>query len=407
MSERKLTAREVDEQMALIGRGAESILVEKELRERLASGRRLRIKAGFDPTAPDLHLGHTVLLNKMRHFQELGHQVIFLIGDFTGRIGDPSGRNTTRPPLDDAAIEANARTYEKQVWKILDPEKTEVRFNAEWFGRMDAGDLIRLASKQTLARMLERDDFSRRYREQEPIALHEFMYPLVQGYDSVALECDVELGGTDQTFNLLMGRELQKGVGQQPQVVLTVPLLEGLDGVEKMSKSKGNYIALEDEPNEMFGKVMSIPDAIMWRYFDLLSRLGNDEIAALKQSVEAGSNPRDVKFQLAREIVSTYHDEAAADRAQQAFIDRFSRGRLPDEMDEVTIDVGREGKPLANVFAEAGLVPSTSECHRMVKQGAVRIDGNRIDDSRQVLTAGQQFVGQVGKRRMARFTLEK
>jgi len=298
---------DVDEQMSLLARGADEILLESELRDRLKEGKPLRIKAGFDPTAPDLHLGHTVLLNKMRQFQQLGHQVIFLIGDFTGRIGDPSGRNVTRPALDDAAILENAQTYKEQVFKILDPELTEVRFNAEWFGPMSASDLIRLASRQTLARMLERDDFSKRYREQQPIALHEFLYPMVQGYDSVALECDVELGGTDQKFNLLMGRELQKGNGQKPQIVITMPLLEGLDGVQKMSKSLNNYVGVDDAPNDMFGKLMSIPDSIMWRYFELLSKKSNVEIEKLRAATLEGMNPRDVKYELGLEIVETYH----------------------------------------------------------------------------------------------------
>ena len=395
----------VDEQLALIERGADEVLLRDELVTRLGAGRPLRIKAGFDPTAPDLHLGHTVLLNKMRQFQELGHEVTFLIGDFTGRIGDPSGRNATRPPLDDAQVKANADTYREQVYKVLDPERTVVRFNSEWFGPMSASDLIRLASRQTLARMLERDDFSRRYRENRPIALHEFMYPLVQGYDSVALEADVELGGTDQKFNLLMGRELQKADGLAPQVVLTLPLLEGLDGVQKMSKSLDNYVGVHDAPGEMFGKLMSIPDAIMWRYFDLLSLKGNEEIARLRRIVDDGGNPRDVKYELALELVERFHDAAAAERAKRAFVERFSRGALPEDLETVTLSVGEEGRPIANVLAEAGLTSGTSDAHRMVKAGAVRIDGERVSDGRSVMRAGAAVVMQVGKRRVARVVL--
>ena len=395
----------VDEQLALIERGAEELLRREELRARLAESRPLRIKAGFDPTAPDLHLGHTVLLNKMRQFQDLGHEVTFLIGDFTGRIGDPSGRNATRPPLDDEQVRANADTYREQVYKVLDPERTVVRFNSEWFGPMPASGLIRLASRQTLARMLERDDFSRRYAENRPIALHEFMYPLVQGYDSVALRADVELGGTDQKFNLLMGRELQKADGLAPQVVLTLPLLEGLDGVQKMSKSLDNYVGVDDEPETMFGKLMSIPDRIMWRYFDLLSLRGNEELAALRAGVEAGGNPRDAKYELGHEIVARFHDASAADRAREAFIERFRRGALPENVDRVPLDVPADGLPIANVLREAALAPSTSEAHRLVKAGAVRIDGERVADGRRVLPAGTDAVLQVGKRRVAQVVL--
>lgn len=396
---------DVDEQMALLARGADEILLESELRDRLKEGRPLRIKAGFDPTAPDLHLGHTVLLNKMRQFQQLGHQVIFLIGDFTGRIGDPSGRNVTRPALDDAAIMENAQTYKEQVYKILDPDLTEVRFNAEWFGPMSASDLIRLASRQTLARMLERDDFSKRYREQQPIALHEFLYPMVQGYDSVALKCDVELGGTDQKFNLLMGRELQKGNGQKPQIVMTMPLLEGLDGVQKMSKSLNNYVGVDDAPNDMFGKLMSIPDSIMWRYFELLSAKSNAEIASLRTATEEGMNPRDVKYELGLEIVETYHGLEASLAAKEAFIQRFRQGQLPEDLVALEIEVGEEGRPLANVLVEASLTSGTSESHRMIKQGAVRIDGEKVEDGRQILKAGLEVVLQVGKRKVAKVSL--
>ena len=395
----------VDEQLELLERGADELLRRDELAARLGEGRPLRIKAGFDPTAPDLHLGHTVLLNKMRQFQDLGHEVTFLIGDFTGRIGDPSGRNATRPPLDDEQVAANADTYRAQVHKVLDPERTVVRFNSEWFGPMGASDLIRLASRQTLARMLERDDFSRRYAEQRPIALHEFMYPLVQGYDSVALRADVELGGTDQKFNLLMGRELQKADGLPPQVVLTMPLLEGLDGVQKMSKSLGNYIGVEDAAEDMFGKVMSIPDAIMWRWFDLLSLKDNASLAALRRGVESGGNPRDAKIELALEIVERFHDRAAAGRARQAFADRFARGALPEDMPLVELTAGEDGRPIANVLVEAGLTDSTSDSHRMVKAGAVRLDGERVSDGRVRLAAGVTVVLQVGKRRVARVVL--
>lgn len=404
-SETTVNSADIEDQIALISRGADEILLVDELRKRLSEGRPLRIKAGFDPTAPDLHLGHTVLLNKMRQFQELGHQVIFLIGDFTGRIGDPSGKNATRPPLDDEAIIENAKTYKEQVYKILDKERTEVRFNAEWFGPMSASDLIRLASRQTLARMLERDDFAKRYREQQPIALHEFLYPMVQGYDSVALKCDVELGGTDQKFNLLMGRELQKGNGQPPQIVLTMPLLEGLDGVQKMSKSLNNYVGVDDAPEEMFGKLMSIPDSIMWRYFDLLSAKGNDEIARLKQSTEEGVNPRDIKYELGLEIVEVYHGAAAAKASKEAFIQRFRQGQLPTDLETVSIEAGSEGRPIANVMVDAGLTTSTSDSHRMIKQGAVKIDGERIEDGRQNLNAGTELVLQVGKRRVARISM--
>lgn len=396
----------IDDQLALVSRGADEVLLLPELRSRLEKGKPLRIKAGFDPTAPDLHLGHTVLLNKMRQFQMLGHQVIFLIGDFTGRIGDPSGRNATRPALDDDAVMANAQTYKEQVYKVLDPDLTEIRFNAEWFGNMSASDLIRLASRQTLARMLERDDFAKRYKDQQPIALHEFLYPMVQGYDSVALECDVELGGTDQKFNLLMGRELQKGNGQAPQIVLTMPLLEGLDGVQKMSKSLNNYVGVNDEPADMFGKLMSIPDTIMWRYFELLSSRSNQDIDKLKASVEQGANPRDIKYELGLELVETYHGAANAKAAKEAFIQRFRQGQLPEDIEAVDIVVGSDGKAIANIMVDAGLTGSTSDSHRMVKQGAVKIDGERVEDAKRILAAGVECVIQVGKRRVARVSLK-
>ncbi len=395
----------LDEQLALLERGVDELLLRDELIERLKLGRPLKIKAGFDPTAPDLHLGHTVLLNKMRQFQELGHEVTFLIGDFTGRIGDPSGRNVTRPPLDDEAIAKNAQTYKDQVFKVLDPDTTKIRFNSEWFGEMDAVGMIRLASKQTLARILERDDFDKRYKGNQPIALHELLYPLVQGYDSVALGCDVELGGTDQKFNLLMGRELQKGQGQPQQIVMTLPLLEGLDGVQKMSKSLNNYIGVHDEPADMFGKVMSIPDDIMWRYFDLVSLKSNQEIDIYKSAVTQGKNPRDVKFELGLEIVERFHGVAAAKAAHEAFIQRFQKNQIPDDLETVPVSVGSEGMALANVLAELSLTASTSEAHRMVKQGAVRIDGEKAEDSRVVMKSGQILILQVGKRRIARAEL--
>lgn len=400
-----MTLSPVDEQLALIRRGADEVLVEEELRERLATGKPLRIKAGFDPTAPDLHLGHTVLLNKMRQFQDLGHQVIFLIGDFTGRIGDPSGRNATRPALDDEQVSQNAETYRNQVYKVLDESRTEIRFNSEWFGPMLASDLIRLASRQTLARMLERDDFAKRYRENQSIALHEFMYPMVQGYDSVALKCDVELGGTDQKFNLLMGRELQKAHGQPPQIVLTMPLLEGLDGVKKMSKSLENYVGVNDEPKDMFGKLMSIPDSIMWRYFELLSLKSNQALAALRQSVDDGANPRDIKYELASEMTERFHGAASAAAAKEAFILQFRQGQLPKDLKTQELSVDKDGRPIANVMVDLALTGTTSESYRMIKQGAVRIDGNKIDDGKHKMHAGETCVIQVGKRRIARVLL--
>ncbi|TDJ45095.1 MAG: tyrosine--tRNA ligase [Gammaproteobacteria bacterium] len=395
------------EQLAEIERGAEEVLVADELRAKLALGRPLRIKAGFDPTAPDLHLGHTVLINKMRQFQDLGHEVIFLIGDFTGMIGDPSGKNTTRPPLSPEEVAANAETYKEQVFKILDPDKTRVVFNSEWMGQMDAADMIRLASSSTVARMLERDDFSKRYGSNQPISIHEFLYPLVQGHDSVALEADVELGGTDQKFNLLMGRQLQQAAGQKPQVVLTMPLLEGLDGINKMSKSLNNYVGITDTPDEMFGKLMSVSDELMWRYFELLSFRPLDEIAGLRDRVNNGDNPRDIKFELAGELVARFHDQAAADRARESFVSRFRKNEIPDEMPELTLDCDATGRlGIAHLLQQAGLVSSTSEAFRMTKQGAVRIDGERVSDKGLELVAGETHVYQVGKRRFARVTLK-
>ncbi|HED13125.1 MAG TPA: tyrosine--tRNA ligase [Gammaproteobacteria bacterium] len=391
--------------MALIKRGAEEVLVESELAERLQSGRPLRVKAGFDPTAPDLHLGHTVLITKLRHFQDLGHEVLFLIGDFTGMIGDPTGKSATRPALSAEEVKANAVTYQQQVFKILDPDRTTVMFNSTWFGSMTAEDMIRLAARHTVARMLERDDFSKRYRNGQPIAIHEFMYPLVQGYDSVAMCSDVELGGTDQKFNLLVGRELQKQYGQLPQVVLTMPLLEGLDGIQKMSKSLGNYIGVTDPADDMFGKLMSISDTLMWRYFELLSFKDIVEIDRLKESIKEGCNPRDIKFLLAGELVSRFHDKRQAGRAHQAFVDRYQKGHLPREIPDVNLTVAAAGMPLANILKLAGLTASTSDAHRMVRQGAVRVDGAKTEDSRQRLQVGRKHLIQVGKRRFARVQL--
>lgn len=397
----------MQEQLEIIRRGATEILVEKELIEKLKLGRPLRIKAGFDPTAPDLHLGHTVLINKMRQFQDIGHEVIFLIGDFTGMIGDPTGKNATRPPLTAVEVEANARTYTEQVFKILDPAETKVMFNSEWMAAMGAADLIKIAAKHTVARMLERDDFHKRYAAEQPIAIHEFLYPLIQGYDSVAMKADVELGGTDQKFNLLVGRQLQSAYGQSPQIVLTMPLLEGLGGVEKMSKSLDNYVGINEPPNEMFGKLMSISDDLMWRYFELLSFRSIEDIKQLKAATESGRNPKDVKIELAREIVGRFHDAAAAAAADEAFNRRFAEGGLPEEINDVTVAVGANGLPLANVLKEAGLTSSTSESHRMVKQGAVRLEGEKAGDSRRLMVAGADLVIQVGKRRLARVLLRE
>ena len=388
-------------------RGTEEVLVLDELEARLKEGRPLRIKAGFDPTAPDLHLGHTVLLNKLKQFQDLGHEVLFLIGDFTGMIGDPTGKSATRPPLTREEVLENARTYEQQIFKILDPEKTLVVFNSSWMGEMNAADLIQLAGKYTVARMLERDDFSKRYASGQPIAIHEFLYPLIQGYDSVALKADVELGGTDQKFNLLVGRELQKQYGQRPQVVMTLPILEGLDGVQKMSKSLGNYIGIAEPAEEMFGKLMSISDTLMWRYFQLLSFRPWSEVKAWQAAAERGEvNPRDIKMKLAWEITARFHGETAAHRAQEAFVARFSRGQLPEDIPEVQVQVPPEGLPIANVLKEAGLVASTSEGLRMIAQRAVRLDQERVEDKGLRLFAPGDHLLQVGKRRIARVILK-
>lgn len=388
-----------------IKRGADEILIEDELIERLKEGKPLKIKAGFDPTAPDLHLGHTVLINKLRTFQQLGHEVIFLIGDFTGLIGDPTGKNVTRKPLSKEDVLANAETYKEQVFKILDPAKTTVRFNSEWMEELGAAGMIKLAASQTVARMLERDDFKKRYSNNQPIAIHEFLYPLVQGWDSVALESDVELGGTDQRFNLLMGRELQKSQGQRQQTVLMMPLLEGLDGIQKMSKSLNNYIGITDAPNDMFGKIMSISDDLMWRYFDLLSFRPIAEIDALKAAVAGGANPRDTKIELAKEIIARFHNDAAAEAAHQDFIQRFQKNAIPDDMPEVTLSLDGEAMGIANILKAANLVNSTSDAMRMIKQGAVKINGDKVEDTKLQLSEKGEAVYQVGKRKFARITL--
>ncbi len=385
-------------QFAEIKRGTEEILVEEELKARLQEQKPLRIKAGFDPTAPDLHLGHTVLLNKMRQFQDLGHEVIFLIGDFTGMIGDPSGKNSTRPPLTREQVKENAETYKRQVYKILDPKKTEVRFNSEWMDEKSAVDLIRLASQYTVARMLERDDFHKRYLSQQPIAIHEFLYPLMQGYDSVMLKADIELGGTDQKFNLLMGRELQKHYGQKPQIVITLPLIEGLDGVQKMSKSLNNYIGIDEAPNEIFGKVMSVSDELMWRYIELLSFRSIKEIEAWREQVSTGGNPRDIKIQFAEEIVARFHDVTAAKAATEDFVNRFQKHQIPEDMPEYEI----ERMDLFKALKEVGLTSSTSEAIRMIEQGAVRVNEEVVKDKHLVLEADGAYVLQVGRRRFAK-----
>ncbi|MCZ6686719.1 MAG: tyrosine--tRNA ligase [Gammaproteobacteria bacterium] len=395
----------VKEQMEVIQRGADEVIVEKELEKRLRAGGKLRVKAGFDPTAPDLHIGHTVLINKMRQFQQLGHEVIFLIGDFTGMIGDPSGKNATRPALSQDEILENAKTYQDQVFRILDPDQTKIMFNSTWMSEMSAADLIHLAGKHTVARMLERDDFSKRYKDGRSISIHEFLYPLVQGYDSVAMKADVELGGTDQKFNLLVGRQLQQAYGQQPQVVVTMPLLEGLDGVQKMSKSLGNYVGITDPPADMFGKLMSVSDDLMWRYFELLSFRSTADIAALQKAADNGKNPRDIKIELAMEIIERFHDGAAADRARDDFVARFSRGEIPDEMTECELAAEDGELGIANVLRGAGLTASNSEGFRMLRQGAVRVDGAKVSDRDLVLKAGATYIIQVGKRKFARVSL--
>ena len=395
----------IKEQIAELSRGTDEVLPKGGLEAKLKKGRPLIVKAGFDPTAPDLHVGHTVLINKMRQFQQFGHDVVFLIGDFTGMIGDPSGRDAMRPPLTQDEIQANANTYKEQVFKILDPDATRVEFNSRWMGDMDAAGLIKLASHHTVARMLERDDFSKRYKGGVPISIHEFMYPIVQGYDSVALKADIELGGTDQKFNLLVGRQLQQDFGQDPQIVMTTPLLEGLDGVDKMSKSKGNYIGITEPPGEMFGKIMSISDDLMWRYFEVLSFRSLADIKALRKAVDEGMNPRDTKFELGLEIVARFHSEAAARDARQEFVSRFQQGAMPDEIPDVSLDCTDGKIGIAHLLKGAGLVSSTSEAFRMIKQGAVKIDGERIEDRSLEIDAGSTNIYQVGKRKFARVSL--
>jgi len=393
---------DVEGSLQLIKRGCDELLIEADLVERIKSGKPLRVKAGFDPTAPDLHLGHTVLINKLRHFQDLGHQVLFLIGDFTGLIGDPTGKNVTRPPLSREQVVENAKTYKEQVFKILDPERTEICFNSAWFDTLGAAGMIKLAAQHTVARMLERDDFSKRYAGGLPIAIHEFLYPLCQGYDSVAMRADVELGGTDQKFNLLVGRELQKHYGQRPQCVLTMPLLEGLDGVNKMSKSLGNYIGINESPREIFGKIMSVSDDLMWRYYDLLSFRDVTEIVRFKREIDEGRNPRDVKVLLAQEIVERFHSKSAAEDALSEFEARFRQGVLPDDMPELTVASDGVALSVVNVLKLAGLTASTSEGLRMLAQGAVRANGEKISDKGLAFASGESVILQVGKRKFAK-----
>ena len=393
------------ENLNLIKRGIDELISEDELLAKLKSKKRLIVKAGFDPTAPDLHLGHTVLINKLRHFQQLGHQVIFLIGDFTGMIGDPSGKNKTRPALNETEIKENAKSYKKQVFKILDPKLTDVRFNSEWSSKLGAEGIIKLASQYNLARMLERDDFNKRYKSNQSIALHEFLYPLIQANDSIALEADVELGGTDQKFNLLVGRDLQRAVGQEPQVVLTVPILEGLDGKNKMSKSLDNYVGIDEDPKEMFGKIMSISDELMWRWFDLLSFKSTDEIAKLKAEQAKGMNPRDIKIQLAKELIARFHDDKSAELAEDNFINQFQKKNIPVEIEELSITISEDSIPLANLLKESGMTSSTSEAMRMIQQGAVRIDEEKVFDPKLLISAGTSAIYQVGKRKFKKITL--
>ncbi|WP_020159251.1 MULTISPECIES: tyrosine--tRNA ligase [Methylobacter] len=394
-----------EEVLASLLRGADEVLVEQEFIKKLEEGRPLRIKAGFDPTAPDLHLGHTVLINKLKQFQDFGHEVLFLIGDFTGMIGDPTGKSATRKPLTRDEVIENAKTYEEQIFKILDPVKTLVMFNSSWMNAMSPADLIQLAAKHTVARMLERDDFNKRFKGGQPIAIHEFLYPLIQGYDSVAMKADVELGGTDQKFNLLVGRQLQEAFGQKPQVVMTMPILEGLDGVQKMSKSLNNFVGIADSPDDMFGKLMSISDELMWRYFELLSFMPMSEIKQWKYECEQGANPRDYKVKLAQEIIERFHDASAANKALENFEARFQRGAIPDEMDEIELSNGGQGYGIANLLKDAGLTASTSEAIRMIKQGAVKIDGEKISDPKTEIAVGTKQVYQVGKRKFARVAI--
>ncbi|MDH3374682.1 MAG: tyrosine--tRNA ligase [Gammaproteobacteria bacterium] len=395
----------IKEQLRELVRGSDEVLPENGLEAKLKLKRPLVVKAGFDPTAPDLHIGHTVLINKMRQFQDFGHEVVFLIGDFTGMIGDPSGKNATRPALSPEDIQENAETYEAQIFKILDQKLTRIDFNSRWMGNMDAAGLVKLASHHTVARMLERDDFNKRYSAGQPISIHEFLYPIVQGYDSVELKADVELGGTDQKFNLLVGRQLQQDYGQDPQIVMTMPLLEGLDGVQKMSKSLGNYVGITDAPGEMFGKLMSVSDDLMWRYFELLSFRSLEDIAGLKKRVNEGMNPRDAKFELAHEIVERFHDVAAAVAAKEEFVARFQQGAMPEEMPELSLQSKNGRLGIAHLLKEAGLVSSTSEAFRMIKQGAVRIDGIRVEDRALEIDAGSTCIYQVGKRKFSRVSL--
>ena len=393
------------EALALIKRGTDEILTESDLKKKLESGKQLIIKAGFDPTAPDLHLGHTVLLNKLRHFQELGHKVIFLIGDFTGQIGDPSGKNKTRPSLGAKELISNAKTYEKQVFKILKKELTEVKFNSEWCDKLGADGLIGLASKYNVARMLERDDFNKRYNANQSIAIHEFLYPLVQGYDSVALKADVECGGTDQKFNLLVGRELQRSYDQDPQVVLTVPILEGLDGTNKMSKSLDNFIGIDEKPNDMFGKIMSISDTLMWRWFELLSFISEKEIKKLKKDVEGGKNPRDVKFLLAEELVDRFHSEGEGNKCKEAFLQRFQKGQMPDDIASLSLKIESKSIPLVNLLKDSEMTSSTSEAMRLIKQGGVKIDSVKVDDPKLEIQKGSEAIYQVGKRKFLKIKI--
>jgi len=394
-----------DDALSILSRGTEEILVEEALRKKLAEGRPLRIKAGFDPTAPDLHLGHTVLINKLRQFQRLGHEILFLIGDFTGMIGDPTGKSATRKPLSRDEVMDNARTYQEQVFSMLSPEHTRVVFNSAWMGEMQAADLIQLAARHTVARMLERDDFSKRFKTGQPIAIHEFLYPLVQGYDSVALRADVELGGTDQKFNLLVGRQLQAAYGQEPQVVITMPILEGLDGVQKMSKSLGNYIGISEPPDQMFGKLMSISDELMWRYLELLSDVPLEEIATWRRFVAEGLNPRDIKFRLGEEMVLRFHGQAAASRAKENFIARFQQGAIPENIPEIEVHGRADGLGITNLLKDAGLAKSTSEAMRLIDQGGVRLNGQPVEDKGLRIESGAKCMLQVGKRRFARVIL--
>ena len=393
------------EALKLINRGTDEILTESDLKKKLDSGKQLIIKAGFDPTAPDLHLGHTVLLNKLRHFQDLGHRVVFLIGDFTGRIGDPSGTNKTRPTLDAKDLEENAKTYEKQVFKILKKDLTDVRFNSEWCEKLGADGLIRLAAKYNVARMLERDDFSKRFSENKSIAIHEFLYPLVQGYDSVALKADVEWGGTDQKFNLLVGRELQRDYDQEPQVVITVPILEGLDGVKKMSKSLNNYVAIDEEPDEMFGKIMSISDDLMWRWFELLSFMSEDEINSLKKEMQDGKNPRDIKFILAEEIVDRFHKDGDGQKCKESFLNRFQKGQIPENVDSVKVNIDGESILLVNLLKETNMIASVSEGNRLIKQGGIKVNSEKVNDPKFEISVNSENLYQVGKRRFLKIKI--